>query len=123
VETIDESTDEAMGNPDTPADNESDNDESFVADPGENLGEDTQGSLDTVPITTTDRTGEIQALDSMCRVVMATKIPEGQALWEPSGYLCPHQVKQADKSKRAEVGISKGVLNANKKVVDGILKS
>jgi hypothetical protein len=127
VETIDEITGETVPEPDSPADNESDDDESFAPDTREAPGEDTQGSLDTVPITTTDRTGEIQALDSMCRVVMVTKTPEGQALFcgNPADTCArrTHQVKQADGSKRADVGIYEGVLNSSKKVVDGILDS
>jgi hypothetical protein len=78
-------------------------------------------------MTTTDRTGEIRATEDFCRVIMATKTPEGQSLScgnsAPTCSRRTHQVKQLDGSPRAEPGVYEGVLNASKKGVDGIVET
>jgi hypothetical protein len=107
---------------------DSDDDDSVVPSSNrDDPGEETQGSLGTAPITITDRAGEIQAIPTMCRVVMTSRTPEGQLLFcgHPADTCTrrTHQVKQLDGSTRAELGVYEGVLNSNKKVVDGILET
>jgi hypothetical protein len=66
-------------------------------------------SVDTTPMATTNHTGEIHAIESACQVLMATKTPEGQALFcRCPGLTCSrrtHQAKQQDPTKRALVGV------------------
>jgi hypothetical protein len=83
VETIEEAT----GEPVAELYNKSDNDIS-EAPPPEGDPQEQEDAADSVfryhshdcdrP---TDRTGEIHVLESTCRVLMATKTPEGQALF------------------------------------------
>jgi hypothetical protein len=78
VETVDEVTGETLPSPDPPEGNESDedlsDDEILVGFPTD----DTQSSLDTTALSSTDRAGEIRAGDDMCRVLMMAKTLEGQ---------------------------------------------
>jgi hypothetical protein len=112
---------------DPPDGNESDDDVSVTDEPPPGETEGLQGSLDTIPLSTTDRAGEMKADEDMCRVILAAKNPEGQILF--CGYpalLCKrrtHQEKKLDLTKRTDPGVYAGVLSSNHKVVDGIVES
>jgi hypothetical protein len=101
---------------------ESDDDES-----ARQGGDGTQDSLDTVPNDITDRAGEIVHKGQLCGVQMSVKTPSGEPLF--CGYLSDicrrpkHQAKQRDPTLCVKPGVYSGVLNATKKVVDGITAS
>jgi hypothetical protein len=123
IETIEEAT----GEPIAELSNESDDDTSYAPSLDGDPQEDVVDSVDTTPMTTIDRTGEIHALESVCRVLMGTKTPEGLALFcGCPALMCTrrtHQAKQLDPSKRALVGVYEGVCNASKQIIDGIVDS
>jgi hypothetical protein len=89
--------------------------------------EGTTGSLDTAPITTTDRADQLNATEYMCHIILSSLSPEGQVLFCGHPALIyprrTHLPKQLDGSKQAALGVYEGVLNASKKVVDGILSA
>jgi hypothetical protein len=107
--------------------NESDDDASVEVDLRDDPQDDTLGSFDTAPIIVTNRTGEFRATEDMCRIILSSRSPEGQALFcGHSAHLCTrrtHQVKQSDGSDRAVPGVYEGVLNSSRKIVDDIVGS
>jgi hypothetical protein len=127
VETVGDDGEEPEPDPPLTLGNESDDDASVEGDPRDDPQDDTLGSFDTAPIIVTDRTGEFRATDKMCRVILSSRSPEGQALFcGNSAHLCTrrtHQVKQSDGSDRAAPGVYEGILNSSQKIVDGIVES
>jgi hypothetical protein len=128
VETVEDEGEETEPDPTLTPGNESDNDASVEVDPRDNPQDDTLGSFNTAPIIVTDRTGEFRAMEEMCRIILSSRSPEGQALFCGNlAHLCTrrtHQVKQSDGSDQAVVpGVYEGVLNSSRKIVDGIVES
>jgi hypothetical protein len=107
--------------------NESDDDESAAGDKESGLDDEAQGSLDTVPLDLTNHAGEIIHKGQLGGVIMSVKTPEGELLF--CGYLAEvcrrpnHQHKRLDPDLCVTSGVYSGVLNATKKVIDGIVSS
>jgi hypothetical protein len=129
VKTVDEVIGETLPSPDPPEGKESEeelsDDEILVGSPTD----DTQSSLDTAALSSTDRAGVIRADDAMCQVLMMAKTPELQGHTRFCGNPATscsrraHKTKQSDPTSRATTGVYEGILNANKKIVDGILET
>jgi hypothetical protein len=112
-------------------DNESDDDLSD-APLGDDVGvvdsqDDAQDSVETAPLVTTDRVEEIASKETQCRVIITSKTPDGFTLFcgmpADSCTRRSHRQKQPFPSKRAAPGVYEGVLNASKKIVDGLLET
>jgi hypothetical protein len=127
VETVNEPTGTVQPEDGSPDGIESDDDASEAPNVDDEPQDATIGSFDTAPIIVTDRTGEINATEDMCRLILSSRSPDGLVIFcgNPAD-LCAqrtHQVKQAGGSECAAPGVYEGVLNASKKVVDGILET
>jgi hypothetical protein len=107
--------------------NESDEDESVVLEKEIDIEDEAQDSLDTAPVDLTNRAGEIIHKGQLCGVRMSVKTPEGEPLF--CGHRADfcrrpkHQLKRQDPSQCVDQGVYSGVLNATKKVVDGVISS